>query len=147
LLFRRLDRNGDGRLKFSDWVEAVLPRQSEYSAMINKRKTINSDGDIPLAKLLSKKTKAALINLFDLYFGTELVLEEEKVKLAEQPGFDVEQMFSMLDMNDDGFIEVADIRKSMGIHGLPVTEKELKYLMDRLDKDSDDLLSWSAPLG
>jgi len=43
LFMRRLDRDSDGRVRYSDFCDVLTPKQSEYSSLMNKRIPHNAD--------------------------------------------------------------------------------------------------------
>ena len=43
LWLRRYDRDSDGKLRFSDFIEAFTPKQNEYSNLLNNRTPLNGD--------------------------------------------------------------------------------------------------------
>lgn len=43
LFVRRFDKDSDGKIRFSDFVEAMSPKQAEYKSLLNSRNPVNED--------------------------------------------------------------------------------------------------------
>lgn len=74
LFYKRYDRDNDGLLKFSDFVELVLPANPELSALSKSRIPNYLNPDDGIANL-SLETRRAFKKMLSRVFETELETE------------------------------------------------------------------------
>jgi len=142
LFIRRFDKNGDGKLRFSDFGEGFVPMQNEYARLLKNRGAINGDLFFDLRSLWTQTTVRQFKNIILLHLETEAVVEALRQKLAREEDFNFKEAFERIDYDGDGFLGVLEIRVAMDREGVFVTEKDAQYLVNRFDKDDDLKVSY-----
>jgi len=56
LLMRRFDTDNDGKLRFSDFAEALSPKQKDYLELLTRREAVNAELQYRLRELFSSET-------------------------------------------------------------------------------------------
>jgi Ca2+-binding EF-hand superfamily protein len=146
LFIRRFDRDGDGRLRFTDFSDAFNPIQQEYYKLIKGRTPVNGDLFFDSKQLFSQQTRRLLKGLLTTHLENEAVIEALRQKLSRNPGFNVRESFENLDSDADGYITLYEIRVAMDNYDVYATEKEIFYLINRFDKNDDNKVSYAEYL-
>ncbi|EAR90151.2 EF hand protein (macronuclear) [Tetrahymena thermophila SB210] len=132
LFYRKFDKDHDGRLRFSDFIDAFLPKQKEYAKMINCRQPINKQNLLEYHKVFQKETRLNFEKLLDTHLQYGFTVERMLQNLhGAYENFELLRLFELIDSDDDGYILFNDLRKSIELQGFSVSEKELGYLSDR----------------
>ncbi|XP_004525262.1 calcium-binding mitochondrial carrier protein SCaMC-3 isoform X2 [Ceratitis capitata] len=117
-LFKRLDRDGNGRIDIHDLSEALreFGLSSVYAEKFLEQSAINQTGDVGLAE-------------FVFY-----VREHEK---------NLRLQFSHLDKNKDGKVDLEELIDAFKDLGLEVDHEEAKNLLARMDQDGSLNISFN----
>jgi len=102
LLFRRMDNDNDGTIKYSDYYYTFAPRKEPYEELLMKRspyKVTPSIGFSSMTKILYKE----LLNLLIEY---EESFNITKQRLRKDVNFDVYDAFKAIDTNEKGYISL-----------------------------------------
>lgn len=118
-LFRKIDRNQDGRIDIGDLSAAV--KSSNIPSVANQTKEFlkhdaDKDGKIDFDEFITYVTE-----------------HEKKLKLY----------FGKIDVNQDGTIDVGEIQESFQKLGINIDRKEAEKLLKRMDKDGTLKIDWS----
>ena len=102
LLFSRLDRDGDGQLKYSDICESILPKQTEYAQILANR--VNRPGIN-----ISSESLDVLGRLIEAMIDIEISNERTKAELGKQKYFVPRKEFERCDVQGVGFFTREDV--------------------------------------
>ena len=139
LFITRYDQNKDGKLRFSEFVNAVMPVDTYYATILNRR---NSNFSRVREDCFSYSTRLQFKELMKTHFSVERLAETLRKSLNHDPSFDVYEAFKAIDVNKDGIITKNEIKKVFEGRGFFVTEMEVAALMERMDKDKDGRISY-----
>jgi len=143
LLMRRLDRDNDGKLKFSDFNEAFSCKQQEYASLLSNRTPINADLSLKVDEALTEETKRAVGRILRLHLNNEGATEALRQRLSRKASFNPHEAFSYLDVDGDGYVNGDELRQILDQHDYYATQRELRLLVDRLDGNRDGKVSYS----
>ena len=90
-----------------------------------------------------ESTKAEFRDIWRTHFRIESMAENTRQRLSKRPLFNVYDAFATCDINEDGRITKDEIRELIESRGFYVTEKEVRGLVDKYDKDRDGRISYS----
>ena len=109
LFMRRYDKDSDGRLRYSDFCEAVLPKQPEYATLLNNRAPYNSHHLFTREEYFTPETRASLRRLMEAHLDNETASEGIRLRLQKRPTFNVSAAFQDLDMVGKGYITIDNV--------------------------------------
>ena len=137
LFFTRYDRDRDGRLRFTEFCDAFVPLEPHYAQMINSRHSISRSnvfaGAMP-EHLFIPITIMDFKEIWRTHFRVEVLAEELRHRLNQNPLFNLENAFEVCDLNGSGEVTHQEIRRLIESRGLFISDKEAKSLMDKFDK-------------
>jgi Ca2+-binding EF-hand superfamily protein len=144
LYFKRYDKDGDARLKFSEFCDSFTPLDPYYSSMLNRRHSNNDRGRFYARDdCFLSETKLEFKHLWRTHFKVECAAESLRQRLSKRIGFNLYEAFISCDINDDGLITKDELRRLIESRGFYVSEKEMNSLVEKIDKDKDGRISYS----
>ena len=84
-----------------------------------------------------------IINTLKKFTLIEKDLEIAKQDLALKPDFNLNDFFKVLDNQDNGALTSSDIEKGIKLFDICPTEEELRLIVNKCDKDGDELIQYS----
>jgi hypothetical protein len=100
---RRFDRDNDSRLLYSDFCEAVTPKDSYYShSLIQRKHRYLCQKSIPKPSYFSAPAREAFFNLFKVFFEADERIELCKKRMTRRPTFNIHDAFSCVDTYKQG---------------------------------------------
>ena len=81
LLFRRNDKNNDGKLNFQEFSNVLLPVAKEYAALLTDRPDFYMSRGVPISQFFNHDTRAELRALWGALFKCERACEVLRVTL------------------------------------------------------------------
>ena len=105
--------------------------------MINARHSINRSSTFSGVRpehLFVPITIMDLMDLWRTHFRVEVLAEDLRHKLNQNPIFNLENAFEVCDLNNSGEVTVQEIRRLVESRGLFVSDKETRSLMDKFDR-------------
>lgn len=140
--FRRFDQNSDGRLTFRDFCCMFTPQQCEYRKLLKNRPSRN----VVASKrrgVFSLETQALMKKAIALLLEVEVAADGVRARLVSQPSFDPKAAFAELDLDENGYITLDELRIALQACGKYATERELLGLLSRYDRDKDGKISYA----
>lgn len=132
---RRFDRDNDSRLMYSDFCEAITPKDSYYVHQLNNRKAKYIH-----MKELSKKayftdqTREMFFTVLKTHFHADQKIEVCKKRVTRRPTFNIHDAFAASDVYRQGHLTRDDLKRLMQRNGFHCTESELNMLSARFDR-------------
>lgn len=83
-----------------------------------------------------------MINLFNSFFISESNAQAFKQKNSYNPNFNINQVFTILDRNNNGFITMNELRNAFALFNILIDYEDLLILMDRFDRNKDGKISY-----
>lgn len=134
VLFKALDRDADGRIRFKDFESCVTPAQKECLIMLEKRENSSA---------LTELTQDLVLELLVKICEAEMKWQEVKEQLAKQSEFSPKEVFRTLDSQAKSYINLNDLEVFFEkTHSKKVSQKDLECLLKRLDFDGDQQVSY-----
>ena len=129
LIFRRYDRDCDGKLNFPEFSEFICTKDKNYLDLINSRDE----------KLFSQETIEIQTKVLMAHLHIESSAESLRIEYSKRN--DLYKAFSLLDSEQDGYISASELKKFF--KGKNVGNKEIALLINRYDKNQDNLISYA----
>eukprot|EP00825_Cyclidium_porcatum_P034670 TRINITY_DN3643_c0_g1_i11.p1 TRINITY_DN3643_c0_g1~~TRINITY_DN3643_c0_g1_i11.p1 ORF type:complete len:379 (-),score=51.29 TRINITY_DN3643_c0_g1_i11:291-1427(-) len=141
LLFKFLDNDNDLLIRYAEFVQAILPKDTLYAKILKDRisQFDQNDQGIYNFEFDTRYTfKQLLIKMID---G---VVEADRLRsrLNQRPMFTLTDAFSAIDSLDQGFVTQYEFKQILNEYGIFVQKQELQQLMSRFDKDQDGKVSY-----
>jgi Ca2+-binding EF-hand superfamily protein len=143
LFVKRYDRNQDGKLRYSEFVDAFTPKSVLHSSTLNARKGYYSQLGYPKNEYFTRDTRDLFARTFKTHFSVETSYEYLRKRLFRRPGFNASDAFSACDYDKNGYITRDEFKTILRDYGFYATDTELSWLLDRYDKNQDGKISYS----
>ena len=140
---RRFDRDNDSRLMYSDFCEAITPKDSYYVHQLNNRKAryIHMK-ELPKKAYFTEQTRALFFTVFKTHFHAEQKIEVAKKRATRRPTFNIHDAFAACDVYRQGHLTRDDLKRVMQRNGFHSTESELNMLSARFDRKLMGVISY-----
>lgn len=105
LLFRRMDDDKDGRVRYSDYYVAIAPKKTEYERIIMGRPPYSSSQLMGFGSM----TKILYREVLNLLVEQEQACEMTRQRLRKDLDFDPYDAFSALDLQGKGYVSLGAV--------------------------------------
>jgi Ca2+-binding EF-hand superfamily protein len=142
---RRFDRDNDSRLQFSDFAEAMTPKDSYYQHQLTLRKPKYihmKEKDLPKKFYFTDNTRTLLLKVLDAHFHADQRIEIAKKKVARSPTFNIHDAFSAFDVYRQGHLTKENLKSMMQRNGYHINDSESTWLMARFDRRNMGIISY-----
>ena len=143
LLFRRFDKNQDGKLNFQEFSNMILPVSREYAALLTDRPDYYMSRGVSPMQFFNHETRNEFRQLWSVMFKTERSCENLRQNLRSRPYFNLKQAFAFMDTDLDGFLQIEDFREFLGNFGFYATERELQGIIHKCDKNVNGRITFA----
>ena len=143
LFVRRWDKDNDGRVRYSDWCDAMTPTNGHFAELINSRSPFHIHHTYSRREYFHPDTREQLRRTLKEHFCNEGSAEVIRQRLATRPYFDAYDAFKTLDIDNHGYITGEEMRVLLREHGFSATSQELITLVDRYDKKKEGRISYT----
>lgn len=144
LFIKRYDTDKNGKLRFSEFSNALLSIDPYFRSIVERRSSnVNGLRSAQYYRdvAFSYGTRLELKQLFRTSFSIERITEQMRKSLNRDPFFDKYEAFKACDINEDGIVTKNEVRRMLESRGLFLSELESQMLMNKLDKDRDGRIS------
>lgn len=142
LLIRSYSKLSDSRLRFSDFSAMLTPKDAQMAAALAQREPYRSSLRDP-RDAFSSETLQRFAQVLRLLLDCESLSERLRQRLSRRPEFNSYDAFQAIDRDRNGFITLEELRAVMEENGCKVSNRDLKCLMERYDKNRDGRVSYS----
>jgi len=142
LLMKRFDKDGDGRIRCSDFCRMLMPIQDGYAEMLKDRMAYAA-GAKQLPETLSIDTTFLLRRTLQTIISNESYCECLRHRLHAKKSFSLYKAFKRIDTYKNGFLSLEDFKNLLKVNGFAVSKKDLISLMSRFDRNRDARVSYN----
>lgn len=143
LFVRRYDKDSDGRLRYSDFCDAFTPKDSHYGSSLTLRKAYYFHQSYRRYEYFIRDTRDLYMRTFKVHCVVENNAELLRKRLRRRPNFSVHDAFAAVDIDKNGYITRDEFKGILKEYGFYATDEEIKWLVDRYDKNHDGRISYS----
>lgn len=143
LFVKRYDRDANGRLNYTEFSEAFMPKSASISTQLQLRRAHYSILRAPRSEYFSSYTRELFFKTLRVHFSVESSAENLRRRLLRRPGFNASDAFTAVDSNRNGYITRDEFRKILREYAFFPTETEVQWLVDRYDRDRDGRITYS----
>jgi len=147
LLFKKMDVDDDGLLRFSDFAETFTPKQKEYSNLLHNRTPAHTETVVDIQKVFCQDTRTKITAVLRLLLENEASGDSLRRRLKSKSEMSGHEAFKYLDVKGDGAITSDELIEIFQKNDIFLTEREVRLLMDRLDQDKDGRISYYELVG
>ena len=97
LFVRRYDKDGDGRILYSDFCDAFSPADENISGEMHRRPAYHIQHGYCRTHFFLTETRNMLLSTFRLHFTIEEQVEAMRKRLSRRPNFNVHEAFLAID--------------------------------------------------
>ena len=143
LAMARYDTDGDGKLSYDEFKEALLPQDENYRKLCLARRSFIAGRHYAKTDFFLYETNRELKNCLQLLINTEMRAERIRQSLNKRPNFDIEKAFAAIAGSvtvSDGeagrpdVLHAQDISKFLVDRNYSPTAAMLNLMFKRLDK-------------
>ena len=155
-IMRRLDRDGDGRISYTEFIQIITPASKVYGTEENftsvfspipssqqtplKTSTKNKPSD---KKNKNRKTSTGKYAEFLMQqIMLEKELEEKRKMLALRLDFSIGKLFGLIDIEEQGYLSIKDFDESLRKMGIMPELNQCHLLFRQYDRDNDNYLTF-----
>jgi Ca2+-binding EF-hand superfamily protein len=142
LIVSRYDRDRSADLNFCEFSDMFYPIDHVSGQALDSRSHSFPNGYYLTADILDPITRCEFSNVLKLILDVENTAEEIRQKHSSRPLFDRIDAFDALNKFGDKFLTKQDFGDLLAKHRFFATDKELKMVMDRFDKNKDGKVSY-----
>jgi len=108
-LFKRLDRDNDGRVRYSEYCFLFTPKNVEYEKILTSRPPYHMHHLIEKNVYFTTATRIAYRNVLEIALDHERALEKIRYRLKNSIYFNVFDAFNILDTQGKGQISLSSV--------------------------------------
>ena len=143
LFVRRYDKDGDGRILYSDFCDAFTPSDQGLAESMQRRPAYHINNGFCRTHFFTNETREMFLSTIRVHLTVEENAEMLRKRLGRRPDFNVHEAFLMLDRDSNGYISRNELRRVLGENGVFASEKDLSMIMQRFDRNGDRRISYS----
>ena len=133
LLFCRYDLMNNGYLTYDDFYNMIVPYDSKYREMVERRKQKGK---------ISETTQNYLKDLLQCMCISEISIEKERNKLMKYLNdMSLNKIFDKMDINKKGTISKKDLLNYLKSFNINIFDNNIDLLFNRLDRDKDGIIN------
>lgn len=143
LFVRRYDKDGDGRILYSDFCDAFTPSDECVGSEMQRRPAYHIQHGFCRTHFFQLDTRNMFMSTFRTHFTVEENAEMVRKRLSRRREFNVHDAFEAIDKDSNGFIQRAELRGILADNGVYASEKDLQMIVQRFDRNSDSRVSYA----
>ena len=143
LFVRRYDKDGDGRILYSDFCDAFTPNDETIALDMQRRPAYHIQNGYCRTHFFMLETRNMYLSAFRTHFTVEENVEMTRKRLSRRPDFNIHEAYMAIDRDQNGCISRPEIRRILAENGVYATEKDLQMMVNRFDRNSDGRVSYA----
>ena len=129
-VFARFDNDGDGLISLKDYEHFIVPSNKEHAIIFRENDSTIEIGDL---------THSLFVSFIRRFTQVESQMEDLRTRISKR--FSLEDAFRAIDIKEQGYIDIEELREILTYHGFFPTEKDLNNIINKIDADNDGKLS------
>lgn len=129
LIFRRYDRNSDGKFDMQEFSEFLCTKEPSYMRLLATR----------TERKFSNETIESLVKVLASHLTIESSAEKLRIEFSQRN--DLYQAFNAIDENQEGVIGIEKLRFFFRTKNL--TSRDIEILLKRYDRNQDRVISYA----
>lgn len=143
LFVRRYDRDGDGRILYSDFCDALTPWDESVASAMARRPAYHIQHGYCRTHFFMIETRNMFLSTLRTHFTVEEQAEMLRKRLSRRPNFNIHEAFQAIDRDSNGYLTRTEMRRILGDNGVYVSERDLCMLVGRFDRNNDGRISYA----
>lgn len=143
LFVRRYDKDGDGRILYSDFCDAFTPCDESIASAMARRPAYHIQHGYCRTHFFTIETRNMFLSTFRTHFTIEESAELLRKRLARRPDFNVHEAFQACDRDSNGYLTRTELRRILAENGVYPSERDLQLLIQRFDRNNDGRVSYA----
>ena len=136
ILFYKLDKDGDGRLCFSEVCDFFVPQAEEYAKVVNTRGGFYGD-ETKHTQYFAGPTRQNIKEFIRASIDAEVSIELIRQRVVNKLGIKPDLAFNACDRNKKGYIIMDDLHTFLKSTNMYPAEQNMLLLFQRFDRDQD----------
>ena len=138
LFVQKYDKDGDGRLNFREFSQAMTPNDPYFASMLSRRPSSHMPINVYRKdSIFAPATASQLKNTMRTFMNTESTAENTRQTLSRNPYFDPSEAFDQCDLSKNGRVSKDEIRYFLESKGARVSDSDATNIQKRLDFNND----------
>jgi Ca2+-binding EF-hand superfamily protein len=133
----RYDKDGDGKLVYSDFCDAFTPLDPRFAGMLTQRPADFIHRALAPMYYFTPPTRETWTATWRKIFESEESIELVKQRLARRPRLSPKAAFEYLDAQETGFLSIESLRRVFVNNKYYPSEEDLLLLLARFDKSKN----------
>mmetsp|Transcript_17469 Transcript_17469/g.23577 ORF Transcript_17469/g.23577 Transcript_17469/m.23577 type:complete len:191 (-) Transcript_17469:110-682(-) len=143
LFVRRYDKDGDGRILYSDFCDAFTPSDDGMALALQRRPAHHIQHGYCRTHFFLTETRNLFLSSFRSHFTIEESAELLRKRLARRPQFNIHEAFLAIDRDSNGYLSRTELRRILAENGVYPSERDIQMLIQRFDRNNDGRIAYS----
>lgn len=143
LFIRRYDKDGDGRILYSDFCDAFTPSNENVAHEMQRRPAYHIQHGFCRTHFFDHETRNIYLSTFRAHFTIEDQAEKLRQRLQRRPDFNIHECFLAIDKDSNGYIGRGELRRILAENGVYASEQDLFMITKRFDRNNDGRISYA----
>ena len=141
MLFRSVDKDGDGFWSYDELQYAFVPRENEYATLVNSRGGFYGT-ESNTKNYFEGETRNTLKRFIRALCECEISVELIRQKISNKLQIRPEAAFRAVDKEDKGYLTVEDLREFIKSQNMYPIIKNLALVFERFNKSEDGAITY-----
>jgi len=129
LFVRRYDKNGDGRILYSDFCDAFTPADDVIAMGLKRRPAHHIQHGYCRTHFFTQETRNMFLGMIRSHLTVEESAELLRKRMTRRPYFNVHEAFQAIDRDSNGFLTRIELRRILAENGVNTSERDLQMLI------------------
>ena len=138
LFVQKNDKDGDGKLDFREFSQAMTPSDPYFATMLQRRPSTHAPINVyKKDSIFTPSTAYTLKNTMKTFMNTESTAENTRQALSRNPYFNASEAFDQCDLSKNGRVSKDEVRYLLESKGARISDKDADNVTRRLDFNQD----------
>lgn len=125
LFVRRYDRDSDGRLLYTDFLDAFKPADEIVASALERRPAYHISRGYERTQYFTRETRDKYLATLRTHFSVEENAECLRQRLQRRPSFNIHDAFQAIDKDNNGYLTRTELNRILSQHGVYASEREI----------------------